>query len=136
MSVVVTKCLPNTPVSKTSNLIPTVYGTGAAALEASIAAVSKYGGASAGYHTMLDALIPASTVLHERLVAGDDPPTAFLLSSEAASSGAESTKDMQAQAGRSSYISQEILSTVPDPGAMAVAAWYRAAALAVKDKCQ
>ncbi|KAI3889643.1 hypothetical protein MKX03_007665 [Papaver bracteatum] len=108
----------------------------AAALEASIAAVSKYGGASAGYRTMLDALIPASTVLHERLVAGDDPPTAFLLSSEAASSGAESTKDMQAQAGRSSYISQEILSTVPDPGAMAVAAWYRAAALAVKDKCQ
>ncbi|MCL7032957.1 hypothetical protein MKW94_000960 [Papaver nudicaule] len=108
----------------------------AGALEASIAAVSKYGGASAGYRTMLDALIPALAVLHERLDAGDDPLTAFLLSSEAASSGAESTKDMPAQAGRSSYISPEILSTVPDPGAMAVAAWYRAAALAVKNKCQ
>jgi len=35
------------------------------ALEASVAAVSKYGGASAGYRTMLDALIPASTVLKQ-----------------------------------------------------------------------
>jgi hypothetical protein len=39
--------------------------TGADALESSIAAVSKYGGASAGYRTMLDALIPASTVLKQ-----------------------------------------------------------------------
>lgn len=39
--------------------------SGAQALEASIAAVSKYGGATAGYRTMLDALIPASTVLQE-----------------------------------------------------------------------
>ncbi|KAL6319975.1 hypothetical protein AAG906_037051 [Vitis piasezkii] len=73
------------------------------AFEASIAAVSKYGGASAGYRTMLDALIPALTVLQE--------------------------------AGRSSYISGEILASVPDPGAMAAASWYQAAALAVKDKC-
>ncbi|OVA01125.1 Dak phosphatase [Macleaya cordata] len=104
--------------------------------EASIAAVSKYGGASAGYRTMLDALIPASAVHQERLNAGDDPSTAFVLSSEAALSGAESTRDMQAQAGRSSYISAEILASVPDPGAMAAAAWYRSAALAIKDKCQ
>lgn len=40
-------------------------GIGAAALEAAIAAVSKYGGASAGYRTLLDALIPASSVLKE-----------------------------------------------------------------------
>ncbi|KAM1129786.1 hypothetical protein ACFX2I_039472 [Malus domestica] len=108
----------------------------AEALEASIAAVSKYGGASAGYRTMLDALIPASTVLQERLKAGDDPVTAFLLSSEAALDGAESTKNMEAQAGRSSYISGDILASVPDPGAMAAASWYRAAALAVKHKNQ
>eukprot|EP00262_Sarcandra_glabra_P002645 TRINITY_DN13052_c0_g1_i1.p1 TRINITY_DN13052_c0_g1~~TRINITY_DN13052_c0_g1_i1.p1 ORF type:complete len:594 (+),score=136.79 TRINITY_DN13052_c0_g1_i1:155-1936(+) len=106
------------------------------ALEASIAAVSKYGGASAGYRTLLDALIPASVVLRERLEAGDDPVSAFILSSEAASSGAEATKHMQAQAGRSTYISGEILASVPDPGAMAAAAWYRAAALAVKAKQQ
>ncbi|KAG6753795.1 hypothetical protein POTOM_041794 [Populus tomentosa] len=111
----------------------------AEALEASIAAVSKYGGASAGFRTLLDALIPASAVLQERLNAGDDPCTAFLLSSEAAVAGAESTKHMQAQfmqAGRSTYISSDILATVPDPGAMAAAAWYRAAALAIKNNYQ
>ncbi|KAF5734059.1 dihydroxyacetone kinase family protein [Tripterygium wilfordii] len=106
------------------------------ALDASIAAASEYGGARAGYRTFLDALIPASTVLQERLNAGDDPCTAFILSSEAALAGAESTKQMQAQAGRSSYVSGEILASVPDPGAMGAASWYRAAALAVKDKLQ
>ncbi|XP_029127275.1 putative 3,4-dihydroxy-2-butanone kinase isoform X2 [Cajanus cajan] len=69
----------------------------AEALAASIAAVSKYGGASAGYRTLLDALIPALSVLQERLNSGDDPSIAFLLSSEAALAGAESTKNMQAQ---------------------------------------
>lgn len=106
------------------------------ALEASIAAVSKYGGASAGYRTMLDALIPASTVLKQRLKAGDDPVTAFIASSEAASVGAESTKQMQAKAGRSSYIAPDLLASIPDPGAVAAAAWYQAAALAVKNKLQ
>ncbi|KAG1342695.1 hypothetical protein COCNU_05G009240 [Cocos nucifera] len=106
----------------------------ASALEASIAAISKYGGASAGYRTMLDALIPALTVLKEKLNAGHDPLTAFLLSSEAAMNGAESTKDMHAQAGRSTYVAADLQALVPDPGAMAAAAWYRAAALAVKDK--
>ncbi|XP_008798256.2 putative 3,4-dihydroxy-2-butanone kinase [Phoenix dactylifera] len=108
----------------------------ASALEASIAAVSKYGGASAGYRTMLDALIPALTVLKEKLDAGDDPLTAFLLSSEAAMNGAESTKDMHAQAGRSTYVAADLQALVPDPGAMAAATWYTAAALAVKDKLQ
>lgn len=103
------------------------------ALEASIAAVSKYGGARAGYRTLLDALIPASEVLQQNLSDGVHPSTAFVLSSEAALAGAESTKDMQAQAGRSTYVSEEILATVPDPGAMAAASWYRAAALAVKE---
>lgn len=38
------------------------------------------------------------------------------------------------QAGRSSYVSAEILATVPDPGAMAAAGWYSAAARAVKEQ--
>ncbi|XP_039144765.1 putative 3,4-dihydroxy-2-butanone kinase isoform X1 [Dioscorea cayenensis subsp. rotundata] len=104
------------------------------ALEASIAAVSKYGRAERGYRTMLDALIPASIVLKENLDKGNDPVAAFVLSSEAAVNGAESTKEMQPQAGRSSYITGDVLSTVPDPGAMAAATWYRAAALAVEHK--
>ncbi|KAL4375090.1 hypothetical protein AHAS_Ahas05G0247000 [Arachis hypogaea] len=106
----------------------------AEALAASIAAVSKYGGASAGYRTLLDALLPASSVLQEKLNAGENPITAFVLSSEAALTGAELTKKMQAQAGRSTYVSSELLSTVPDPGAMAVATWYRVAALALQQK--
>lgn len=104
----------------------------ASALQAAIAAVSKYGGASAGFRTLLDALIPASKVLEERLNAGDDPVNAFVLSSEAALSGAQSTKHMHAQAGRSSYVSSDVLASVPDPGAMAAASWYRAAALAIQ----
>ncbi|XP_038893511.1 putative 3,4-dihydroxy-2-butanone kinase isoform X3 [Benincasa hispida] len=108
----------------------------AEALEASIAAVSKYGGATAGYRTLLDALIPASEVLRKKLDAGENPITAFIHSSEAALAGAEATTKMQALAGRSSYVLGEILAAVPDPGAMAAAAWYRAAALAVMDRCQ
>lgn len=38
---------------------------GSIALDAAISAVSTYGGARAGYRTMLDALIPASEVLKE-----------------------------------------------------------------------
>ncbi|KAJ8753722.1 hypothetical protein K2173_026398 [Erythroxylum novogranatense] len=106
----------------------------AEAFESSIAAISKYGGASAGDRTLLDALIPASVVLQEKLNAGEDPCSAFLLSSEAACVGAESTKHMQAQAGRSTYVPSEVLASVPDPGAMAAASWYRAAALAIKNK--
>lgn len=105
----------------------------ASALQAAIAAVSRYGGASEGYRTLLDALIPASKILQERLDAGDDPIDAFVLSSEAAVAGAECTIHMRAQAGRSSYVSIDILASVPDPGAMAAASWYRAAALAVKN---
>ncbi|CAI0472801.1 unnamed protein product [Linum tenue] len=105
----------------------------AEAMEASITAVSKYGGAIAGFRTLLDALIPASQALQQSLKAGEDSVTAFVLSSEAALAGAESTKLMQAQAGRSSYVSPEIVASVPDPGAMAAAAWYRAAALAVRN---
>ncbi|KAJ6748935.1 DIHYDROXYACETONE KINASE [Salix purpurea] len=82
---------------KANTQTPVTSKQWAEALEASIAAVSKYGGASAGFRTLLDALIPASAVLQERLNAGDDPCTAFLLSSEAAVAGAESTKHMQAQ---------------------------------------
>ncbi|XP_010500369.1 PREDICTED: putative 3,4-dihydroxy-2-butanone kinase [Camelina sativa] len=106
------------------------------ALKSAISAVSKYGGATAGYRTMLDALIPPSKFLEEKLSVGEDPITAFVLSAEAATAGAESTIHMQAQAGRSSYVSAEILASIPDPGAMAAAAWYSAAARAVKEKSQ
>ncbi|CAI9767392.1 unnamed protein product [Fraxinus pennsylvanica] len=108
------------------------------------AAISKYGGASAGYRTLLDALFPASLVLKEKLTAGDYHIGAFVLSAEAAVSGAESTKDKLGQLKSKLlllklklavlHVSTDILAPVPDPGAMAAASWYKAAALAVKDK--
>ncbi|GLJ17084.1 hypothetical protein SUGI_0295500 [Cryptomeria japonica] len=119
--------------STSSSIPPTQW---AAALDAGVAAVSKYGGAVAGYRTMLDALIPASLVLQERLASGDDPLIAFVVSSEAASTGAESTKNMEAQAGRSTYVPGDVLSCVPDPGAKAAAAWYGAVANAIADYYQ
>ncbi|KAH9330234.1 hypothetical protein KI387_002342, partial [Taxus chinensis] len=118
----------------TSSSIPAIQW--AAALDAAVAAVSKYGGAVAGYRTMLDALIPASLALNERLSAGDDPLTALIVSSEAASAGAEATKNMEAQAGRAAYVPSDILSSVPDPGAKAAAAWYGAVANAIADYFQ
>ncbi|KAJ7243360.1 hypothetical protein O6H91_Y433900 [Diphasiastrum complanatum] len=102
-----------------------------AAFEAAVTAVSTYGGAFAGYRTMLDALLPATATLKEKLSAGEIPADSLLSAAEAAERGAESTKNMQAQAGRSSYVPPEILTTVPDPGAMAAAAWLRAVAGAV-----
>eukprot|EP00850_Spirogloea_muscicola_P011649 SM000073S21425 [mRNA] locus=s73:99591:105584:- [translate_table: standard] len=101
------------------------------ALEAAVRAVGVYGGAQAGYRTILDALIPASTTLRERLAAGEGPITAFLAAADAAEAGAEATKGLQAQAGRSSYVPPEVLHAVPDPGAKAAAAWLTAAATAV-----
>ncbi|ONK68225.1 uncharacterized protein A4U43_C05F9000 [Asparagus officinalis] len=38
------------------------------------------------------------------------------------------------QAGLSSYVSPDMLASVPNPGAMAAAAWYRAAALVIEKK--
>lgn len=115
---------PNIIIIKLAPSLIKFLLSGAEALEASITAISKYGGASAGYRTLLDALIPASAMLQEvinndhnlsvfianvvlcdwhiylhlqRLNAGDGPCVAFVLSSEAALAGAESTKHMQAQ---------------------------------------
>ncbi|KAL3655079.1 hypothetical protein CASFOL_000865 [Castilleja foliolosa] len=105
----------------------------AGALEAALAAVLKYGGVEEGYRTILDALVPAFSVLKEKLAAGVDPVEAFALSTEAALAGAESTKNMEIQeGGRSRFVPLYILASVPDPGAMAAASWYKAAALAVK----
>jgi dihydroxyacetone kinase len=102
-----------------------------AAFETAVAAVSKYGGASAGYRTLLDALIPASTTLKEKLASGEDPLKAFRDAAAAAEAGALATKSMTAQAGRSSYVPDHVLATVPDPGAMAAAQWLKAAAEAL-----
>ena len=70
---------------------------------------------------MLDALIPAIAALEQ----GGDCATA----ARAAREGAEATARMtKAQAGRSSYLAETTLQGVADPGAVAIAAAFDAAA--------
>jgi dihydroxyacetone kinase len=80
-----------------------------------------YGGAGPGDRTMLDALMPAV----ETLERGGDSAAA----ARAARDGADATARMaKAHAGRSSYLAEADLNGVADPGAVAIAAAFEAAA--------
>jgi dihydroxyacetone kinase len=93
----------------------------AAALTQGVERVQFYGGAALGDRTMLDALLPAISVLQR---GGDWDDAAH-----AARQGAEATAQMtQARAGRSSYVPAAHLLGVQDPGAAAVAAVFAALA--------
>jgi dihydroxyacetone kinase len=93
----------------------------AASLRAGVDQVRFYGGAGPGDRTMLDALIPAVAALEQ----GGDCAAA----ARAARDGAEATARMvKAQAGRSSYLAETALKGVADPGAVAIAAAFDAAA--------
>nr|XP_053642716.1 triokinase/FMN cyclase-like [Cherax quadricarinatus] len=78
----------------------------AAALRAGCQAISKYGGATQGDRTMLDALVPAV----EALEAGsDDDDLRSLLKAMAAAAddGAKMTANIKARAGRATYVRVE-----------------------------
>ncbi|NP_001070098.1 triokinase/FMN cyclase [Danio rerio] len=104
----------------------------AKALHAGTEAMKRYGGAEPGDRTMLDALCPAVEELKKLSTA---PPgghnTVLQAAVEKADSGAESTRNLTARAGRASYVASEHL-TQPDPGAVAVAAILRAVLDALK----
>jgi dihydroxyacetone kinase len=94
----------------------------AEALEAGVDAMQRYGGASVGDRTMLDALVPAISALASGGSAAD--------AATAAEEGAARTATMKsARAGRSAYVPSEHLADVQDPGAAAIAVMFRAAAL-------
>jgi dihydroxyacetone kinase len=91
------------------------------ALRAGTERMKFYGGARRGDRTMLDALLPAV----EALEAGGD----LVAAADAALGGAAATAGMtKARAGRSSYLASRDLAGVADPGAVAVAAAFEAAA--------
>lgn len=98
------------------------------AFAAGTAAVKKYGGAAEGCRTMLDALVPAQRAMAGALQEGQPAADIARAAAAAARQGAEATKSMPAMAGRSSYVPEEVLSSVPDPGASAAAIWIQAAA--------
>ncbi|MDU6441861.1 MAG: DAK2 domain-containing protein, partial [Pantoea sp.] len=88
-------------------------GTLPEALTQGLEQMKHYGGAQIGHRTLVDALEPAL----EALSAGRSLAEA----AEAAARGADSTAQMQsARAGRSSYLNQQTLDGVKDPGAWAV----------------
>ncbi|MFG1905902.1 dihydroxyacetone kinase family protein [Kribbella sp. NPDC048928] len=80
------------------------------AFEAGVDAIAELGGAKVGDRTMLDALVPAATALRTGRLAD---------ALAAARVGTESTADIQAARGRSSYLGDRVLGVV-DPGARAV----------------
>lgn len=86
----------------------------AAALEASLKALSKYTPAAPGDRTLMDALVP---FVEELAQSGD-----FKGAVRRAEEGAERTKGMQARLGRSVYVGaeEEWIGKIPDPGAWGV----------------
>eukprot|EP00986_Skeletonema_menzelii_P020917 scaffold32674_cov154-Skeletonema_menzelii.AAC.1 len=107
---------------KASTSLQSVSGDGITPKDMAVAfrngceAVSFYGGAQEGSRTMLDAMFPASAAM----LAGDGAD--MQASANAAQKGADATAAMiSADAGRSNYLSEEVLKGTPDPGAVAVA---------------
>ena len=91
-------------------------------------AISELGGAKPGDRTMLDALDPFVKTLKN---AGVKPAREILLGAiDQAQLGAKATAQMRPRLGRSSYLQDRVLGH-PDPGAIAVAIWLRAAVQAL-----
>ncbi|QXG76636.1 dihydroxyacetone kinase subunit L [Modestobacter sp. L9-4] len=90
------------------------------------ATVQRLGGAEVGDKTMVDAMVPAAAALTDAAGAGHGLTAA----AEAAESGAASTEELIARRGRASYVG-EVARGVLDPGALAVALFFRAGARAL-----
>ena len=92
------------------------------------ATVQRLGGAEVGDKTMVDAMVPAAAALTD--AAGAGPEQALTAAAEAAEQGAASTEELIARRGRASYVG-EVARGVLDPGALAVALFFRAGARAL-----
>ena len=96
------------------------------ALQSGIESVCFYGGATEGMRTLLDSLLPASRKL-SLLLSQQSWNIGEILQEVAreAEQGMERTKSLSSAAGRSNYISQEVLRGTPDPGAYAVSLVFK-----------
>jgi dihydroxyacetone kinase-like protein len=92
------------------------------------ATVQRLGGAEVGDKTMVDAMVPAAAALTD--AAGADAGAALTAAAEAAEQGAAATEELLARRGRASYVG-EVARGVLDPGALAVALFFRAGARAL-----
>jgi dihydroxyacetone kinase len=89
-------------------------------------AIGELGGARLGDRTMLDALVPFARTFSEQLAEGTSLNESLVAALEAAKRGADSTEQMVARRGRSSYLGDRAIGNV-DPGALAVVIWLEAA---------
>jgi dihydroxyacetone kinase len=87
-----------------------------AAVQQGCQAIGDLGGAKPGDRTMLDALDPFATALRNGIGAAI----------KAAELGVDATAQMKPRVGRSSYLGARVLGH-PDPGALAITVWLRAA---------
>lgn len=91
-----------------------------AMLRAAIEGIKARGGASLGEKTLLDALVPMTDTIEQRLAAGDAPAEVAKAAAVTARTAAEATKELEAKRGRASYTGERSIGSV-DPGAIAVA---------------
>ncbi|XP_054996990.1 triokinase/FMN cyclase isoform X2 [Sorex araneus] len=91
------------------------------AMDAGLEAMQKYGNAAPGDRTMLDSLWAAGQELQAWKKPGADLLQVLTKAVQRAKEAAEATKNMEAGAGRASYIASGKLNQ-PDPGAVAAAA--------------
>jgi phosphoenolpyruvate---glycerone phosphotransferase subunit DhaL len=89
-------------------------------MHAFIEGMQKAGGAQPGDKTLLDALFPAAESIDRDITTGEKDIAVILKrAGEAASTGAEKTKDMVARKGRATYLGKRSLGH-PDAGAEAI----------------
>ena len=91
-----------------------------AMLGAAIEGIKARGGASLGEKTLLDALVPMTDTIEERLAAGDAPAEVAKAAAVTARTAADATKELEAKRGRAAYTGERSIGSV-DPGAIAVA---------------
>jgi len=109
-------------IKSSTEISPSTAGK---AFSSGLKAVMKYGGASLGDRTMIDALSPAFSAFGSSLSNQGSALAALEAATCAAEEGAKATLNMKASAGRASYVAASELK-FPDPGAHAVGIIMRA----------
>ncbi|WP_110677245.1 dihydroxyacetone kinase family protein [Salinicola sp. RZ23] len=82
--------------------------------------VMEFGKAKLGDKTLVDALVPFSDALSQRVAAGDDLANAWGAATQAAQAAAEDTQTLKPKLGRARPLAEKSLGT-PDPGAISLA---------------
>jgi phosphoenolpyruvate---glycerone phosphotransferase subunit DhaL len=91
-----------------------------AAFEAGLAKLRAQTPAQVGDKTMVDALVPGIEALRQAADAGAEPSFILAQAAEAAQSGADKTREMQARFGRARNLGPRTIGHV-DPGATSIA---------------